>query len=76
MDLIIELKIKNPSDWAMLQPLLERLKIRFTKKENQPPQVVNPQNLADRFAGKLDAANAASFHQQLNESRQEWERTF
>ena len=33
MDLIIELKIKNPRDWDIIQPLLQRLKISFTKKE-------------------------------------------
>ena len=36
MDLIIELKIKNPRDWDIIQPLLQRLKISFTKKEVQP----------------------------------------
>ena len=41
MDLIIELKIKNPSDWAMLQPLFKRLKIRFTQKNEVPQQWVN-----------------------------------
>ena len=38
-DVIIELKIKNPSDWDIIQPLLERLKISFTKKEIQPTGV-------------------------------------
>ena len=32
MDLIIELKIKNLSDWAIIQPLLKRLKISFIQK--------------------------------------------
>ena len=36
MDLIIELKIKNPKDWDIIQPLLQRLKISFTKKEVLP----------------------------------------
>ena len=36
MDLIIELKIKNPKDWDVIQPLLQRLKISFTKKEVLP----------------------------------------
>jgi hypothetical protein len=29
----IELKITNPSDWAIIQPLLKRLKIAFVEKE-------------------------------------------
>jgi hypothetical protein len=32
MDLVIELKISNPTDWAMLQHLLQRLKIPFVQK--------------------------------------------
>ena len=36
MDLIVELKIKNPKDWDIIQPLLQRLKISFTKKEVLP----------------------------------------
>ena len=32
MDLIIELKITNLSDWAIIQPLLKRLKISFVQK--------------------------------------------
>ena len=30
--LVIELKINNPSDWAILQPLLKRLKISFIQR--------------------------------------------
>ena len=41
-DVIIELKIKNPSDWDIIQPLLQRLKISFTKKEIQPTGVKEP----------------------------------
>lgn len=32
MDLIIELKITNISDWAIIKPLLQRLKIHFVQK--------------------------------------------
>ena len=35
MDLIIELKITNLSDWAIIQPLLKRLKISFVQKPIQ-----------------------------------------
>ena len=31
MDLIVELKITNLSDWAIIQPLLKRLKINFVQ---------------------------------------------
>jgi hypothetical protein len=31
--MIVELKITNPSDWAIIQPLLKRLKIAFVEKE-------------------------------------------
>ena len=41
MDLIIELKITNLSDWAIIQPLLKRLKISFVQK---PVQKVIEQN--------------------------------
>jgi hypothetical protein len=32
MDLIVELKITNISDWAAIQPLLHRLKIPFVQR--------------------------------------------
>jgi hypothetical protein len=32
MDLIVELKITNLSDWTAIQPLLQRLKIPFVQK--------------------------------------------
>lgn len=35
MDLIIELKITNISDWAIIKPLLQRLKIPFIQKETE-----------------------------------------
>ncbi len=35
MDLIIELKITNLGDWAIIQPLLKRLKIPFVQKPLQ-----------------------------------------
>jgi hypothetical protein len=33
--MIIELKITNLSDWAIIQPLLNRLKIAFVQKEEE-----------------------------------------
>ena len=35
MDLVIELKITNISDWAIIRPLLQRLKIHFVQKTVQ-----------------------------------------
>lgn len=35
MDLIIELRISNINDWAIIQPLLKRLKIHFVQKTIQ-----------------------------------------
>ena len=61
-DVIIELKIKNPSDWEIIQPLLRRLKISFTKKEIQPTDVKEPlidtdlQELQAMLAGGVDAS--------------------
>ena len=47
MDLIIELKIKNPKDWDIIQPILQRLKISFTKKEVLPTTVQDSEIDAD-----------------------------
>ncbi len=35
MTLVVELKITNLSDWAIIQPLLKRLKIHFVQKPLQ-----------------------------------------
>lgn len=42
MDLIIELKITNIADWAIIQPLLKRLKISFVQKIPQKEILVTP----------------------------------
>ena len=61
-NIIIELKIKNPSDWDIIQPLLQRLKISFTKKEIQPMGVKEPvidtdlQELQAMLADGVDAS--------------------
>jgi hypothetical protein len=56
MDLIVELKITNLSDWIMLQPLLQRLQIAFVQKTEIPPVsgVTNPSQTAlfEDFQGK------------------------
>ena len=40
MDLIVELKITNLSDWAIIQPLLKRLKIAFVQKNTAQTSIV------------------------------------
>ena len=67
MDLITELKIKNPNDWAMLQPLLKRLKIRFIQKNEVSQQSVkepveNPKSVLDKLNALLDAEVDASYY--------------
>ena len=67
MDLIIELKIKNPNDWVVLQPLLKRLKIRFSQKNVEPQQsakepVENPNTVLDKLNALLDAGVDASYY--------------
>ena len=41
-DLIVELKITNLSDWAIIQPLLQRLKITFVQKETPQTFIAEP----------------------------------
>lgn len=52
MDLIVELKITNLSDWAIIQPLLKRLKIHFVQKNmlkesEQSSSIIETQSTAD-----------------------------
>jgi hypothetical protein len=62
MDLIIELKIANVSDWAIIQPLLKRLKIPFVQKSFQKEIEQNPkiqnENLPD-FSSSLQGESKA-----------------
>ena len=63
MNLIIELEIKNSSDWTMLQPLLERLKIRFTQKNEAPNQTIeSPLSILDKLNMLLDEGVDASYY--------------
>ena len=61
-DVIIELKIKNPSEWDLIKPLLQRLKISFTKKEIQTTGIKEPvidtdlQELQAMLADGVDAS--------------------
>jgi ribosomal protein L12E/L44/L45/RPP1/RPP2 len=70
----ILIELKHHRAIALLKEL-EELNILKILKQTKIPKTTKPQSLAERFGGKLDAVSAASFQQQLNESRQEWERT-
>lgn len=51
----IELKINNPQDWAIIRPLLQRLKIAFVeKKEEQTANVEEPNTLYTNKDKKLE----------------------
>jgi hypothetical protein len=80
MDLIIELKIKNPTDWDIIQPLLQRLKISFTKKEVRPIEITEPtidaelQALQAMLADGVDASyygDAVTYQNDIREEREQ-----
>ncbi len=63
MDLTVELKIKNSSEWAILEPILERLKIRFIKKNIEPqPTIKEPISVLDKLNALLDSGVDASYY--------------
>ena len=53
----ILLEIKNPGDWQVLKPLLERLKIHFTPVEAKPA----PQKIAREKALEIINAGLPAF---------------
>jgi hypothetical protein len=66
MNLVIELNINNLSDWAIIKPLLERLKIKFVQKNEQKqapalPETENTALLNDLYS-MLDAGVDASYY--------------
>jgi hypothetical protein len=64
MDLIIELKIKNLRDWEIIQPLLQRLRISFTKKEiyQAVSQEENPDTELQELQAMLAEGVDASYY--------------
>jgi hypothetical protein len=67
----ILLEISNPSDWQVLLPLLERLKIRFTPAEPLP-QKTAPANAVEIINAGLPAFdNFEEWMQQFEESRRD-----
>lgn len=67
------LEINNPGDWYALQPLLERLKIRFTPAEVQPlPQKTARAKALEIINAGLPAFdNFEEWMQQFEESRKD-----
>jgi hypothetical protein len=64
MDLIIELKITNISDWAIIKPLLQRLKIHFVQKTiqkeiEQSPSFVQTQTETNALLTSLQQQSPA-----------------
>jgi hypothetical protein len=55
MDLVVELQIENPNDWATIERLLKRLKVNFVRKNVELPIVTKDQKLIDEFYALLDA---------------------
>jgi hypothetical protein len=55
MDLVVELKINNLSDWAIIERLLKRLKVNFVQKNVEVPTISKEQTLIDEFYALLDA---------------------
>ncbi len=49
MDLVVELKINNPDDWTLIEGLLKRLKVSFSKKTLSYPQFQRLKRLLMNF---------------------------
>jgi hypothetical protein len=54
MDLVVELKINNLSDWAIIERLLKRLKVNFVQKAVEVPTISKEQILINEFYALLD----------------------
>ena len=69
----ILLEIKNPGDWQVLKPLLERLKIRFTPVEvtSAPHKIARGKALEIINAGLPAFDNFERWMQQFEESRKD-----
>lgn len=67
------IELTNNKAYKLLQELEELHLIRVIKKNAEP---VQPQSLADRFAGKLHLSDEQynNFQQHIVNSRNEWQR--
>jgi hypothetical protein len=61
MDLVVELKIENPSDWATIERLLKRLKVSFVRKSVELPIISKEQKLIDEFYALLEGADVSNY---------------
>lgn len=55
MDLVVELKINNPNDWTLIEGLLKRLKVSFSKKNVELSSIAREQTPLDELYALLDA---------------------
>lgn len=62
MDVVVELKITNPSDWAIIERLLKRLKISFVQKIVTPQHKPKEQTVLEELNALLDAGVDASYY--------------
>ena len=62
MDVVVELKIKNPRDWAIIERLLKRLNVSFVQKNVEPRPITKEQTTLDKLNALLDAGVDASYY--------------
>lgn len=55
MDLVVELKINNLSDWTIIERLLKRLKVKFVQRNVEVPTVSKEQTAIEELYALLDA---------------------
>lgn len=69
----ILLEIKNPNDWQVLKPLLERLKIHFKPVESAPaPQKISREKALEIINAGLPAfENFEGWMEEFEESRED-----
>jgi hypothetical protein len=61
MDLVVELKINNLSDWAIIERLLKHLKVDFVQKNVEMPTTSKEQTLIDEFYALLEGADVSYY---------------
>jgi hypothetical protein len=61
MDLVVELKIENPNDWATIERLLKRLKVSFVRKSVELPVVSKEQQQLDELYALLEGVDVSNY---------------
>ena len=69
MDLVVELKINNPDDWALIEGLLKRLKIDYVQKDIEVCLNPNDQTRIEEFYALLDKGIDVSNYGRSEERR-------